>query len=184
MIKHSNLSDKVYDILLKRIIIRKIKPGEKLIEDDLAENLGISHTPIREALNRLYRDDLVELIPQSGGYIRKLTAREVQEVYEVREVLESLAVRLYPVQMKTGKGQCPFPITVFNQSNLSSDIKLLRDFLTSDNNSAPKNKRNPFPNSSKNGKLCNFKFPGPGWHEKNIDIVIFPSIKPTARILP
>jgi DNA-binding GntR family transcriptional regulator len=94
IIEHSNLSDKVYNILLDRIITQKIKPGGKLIEEDLAKNLGISRTPIREALNRLFRDDLIELIPRKGGYIRKLTARDVEEVYEIREVLENLAVRL------------------------------------------------------------------------------------------
>jgi len=61
IIEHSNLSDKVYNILLDRIITRKIKPGEKLIEEELAESLGISRTPIREALNRLFRDELMNL---------------------------------------------------------------------------------------------------------------------------
>ncbi len=94
IIEHSNLSDKVYNILLDRIITRKIKPGEKLIEEELAENLGISRTPIREVLNRLFRDGLIELIPRKGGYIKKLTVRDVEEVYEIREVLENLAIRL------------------------------------------------------------------------------------------
>jgi len=94
LIEHSNLSDKVYNILLDRIITRKIKPGEKLIEEELAENLGISRTPVREALNRLFKDDLIELIPRKGGYIKKLTVRDVEEVYEVREILENLSVRL------------------------------------------------------------------------------------------
>lgn len=94
IIEHTNLSDRVYNVLLDRIITRKIKPGERLVEEDLAENLGISRTPIREALNRLFRDDLIELIPRKGGYIKKLTARDVEEVYEIREVLENLVVRL------------------------------------------------------------------------------------------
>lgn len=90
-INRLNLTDEAYNILANRIVNRKLKPGARLIEDELAEDIGISRTPIREALNRLAQDGLIELIPRKGAQVSRLKARDVEEIYELRKLLEGLA---------------------------------------------------------------------------------------------
>ena len=90
-IERPNLSDEVYNILSDRIISTKLQAGARLIEDELAQDLGISRTPIREALNRLAQDGLIELIPRKGAQVSQLKESDVEEIYDVRKVLEGLA---------------------------------------------------------------------------------------------
>lgn len=90
-INHPNLSDEVYSILAKRIISRELGAGVRLVETELARNLGISRTPIREALNRLVQDGLIELIPRKGAQVSHLKAKDVEEIYDLRKVLEGFA---------------------------------------------------------------------------------------------
>lgn len=87
----SNLSDKAYSILAKEILDGKLQPGVKLVESELAENFGISRTPLREALNRLAQDGLLELIPKKGARVSQLKAKDVEEIYDVRKALEGMA---------------------------------------------------------------------------------------------
>ena len=88
-----NLSDDAYNILAKKIISGKLKAGVKLIESKLANNFGISRTPIREALNRLAQDGLIELIPKKGAQVSLLKAKDVEEIYDVRKALEGMATK-------------------------------------------------------------------------------------------
>ena len=99
-INRQNLTDEVYNILADRIVNRKLKPGARLIEDELAEDLGISRTPIREALNRLAQDGLVELIPRKGAQVSRLKAKDVEEVYELRKLLEGFATEKSVISIK------------------------------------------------------------------------------------
>ena len=92
-IRHPSLSDKIYETLKNQIINEELKPGERLLDDKLASTFGVSRTPVREALTRLAGEGLVEIVPRSGVYVKKLTAEEVEEIYEVRKALESLAAR-------------------------------------------------------------------------------------------
>jgi DNA-binding GntR family transcriptional regulator len=93
MIKHSNLSQRIYEILKNQIINEELASGERLLDDKLASSFGVSRTPVREALTRLASEDLVEITPRSGIYVKKLTKKDVEEIYEIRKVLEGLAVR-------------------------------------------------------------------------------------------
>ena len=90
---HSSLSDRVYTAILELLINHKIRPGEKLREDEIASNLGVSRTPVREALHRLAADGLVELYPRRGCYAREITPRDITELYTVRLCLEVHAAR-------------------------------------------------------------------------------------------
>jgi DNA-binding GntR family transcriptional regulator len=90
----NTLSNKIYEILLNKIINGEIKPGTRLIERDLAEEFGVSRTPIREALNRLAKDDLIEVMPHRGAYVKGLKAKDIVEIYDIRASLERLALRL------------------------------------------------------------------------------------------
>jgi DNA-binding GntR family transcriptional regulator len=80
---------------LKRIILEgQVSPGAKLNEVELARALGISRTPIREAINRLEKESLVEIFPQRGAFVVQFTEKDVYELFLIRENLEGLAARL------------------------------------------------------------------------------------------
>lgn len=88
------ISLKVYEKLKLDIIDNKLKPGEKLIELDIAEELKVSRTPIREALKLLEQEGLVTYFPRRGSIVSKISIEDALEIYEVREYLESLAIKL------------------------------------------------------------------------------------------
>ncbi len=83
-----------YDWLLDEIRHGTLPPGARLREVELAERLGISRTPVREAIRRLEADGLVEHLPRQGASLRRLSYAEVMELYEMRAVLEGTAARL------------------------------------------------------------------------------------------
>jgi len=89
-----NLKEAVYQRLKENIVRGKIRAGVKLAEIQLAQKLGVSRTPLREAINRLEQDGFVEIIPRRGAFVKKHSLREILESLELREVLEGLAGRL------------------------------------------------------------------------------------------
>jgi DNA-binding GntR family transcriptional regulator len=88
------LKSRTYDDLKDMILSGRLKPGQKLVERDLGTQLQVSRTPIREALSRLAQEGLVEARPQRGHYVQVLDAKLVQDLYELREVLEGYAIHL------------------------------------------------------------------------------------------
>jgi DNA-binding GntR family transcriptional regulator len=94
MIIHSDLSYPVYKKIREMILKNELKPGEKLLQEKLAEQLGVSRTPLLKALQMLEHELLVESIPRRGMYVKKLTVDEMNEIYEVREAFECMAVKL------------------------------------------------------------------------------------------
>ena len=72
----------------KRILCFELKPGERFFETEIAEDLGVSRTPIREALSRLEQEGLIKSLPKRGYAVSDVTAREIEELYEIREALE------------------------------------------------------------------------------------------------
>ena len=86
-------TEKVYELLLESIIKRKLLPGERLIEKDLAGKLGVSKTPVREALSRLQKEGLVEGMPYQGFLVARISPKDIEEIYDLREVIEGLAAR-------------------------------------------------------------------------------------------
>lgn len=87
------LRQAVYDALAEMIASGSLKPGQHLVESELAEYLGVSRQPIREALQRLQGDGWVELRPAYGAYVHTPTAEEVDQLLGVRSVLESYSAR-------------------------------------------------------------------------------------------
>jgi DNA-binding GntR family transcriptional regulator len=87
------LRQAVYDALAELIASGSLKPGQHLVESDLAEQLGVSRQPIREALQRLAVDGWVELRPAYGAYVHIPTPEEVAQLLGVRSVLEAYSAR-------------------------------------------------------------------------------------------
>ncbi len=85
------LRDRVYEKLRDAILDGTLKPGTKLVETSLAEQMGVSRTPVREALQRLASEGLAEITPRKGVIVQGLSVEEVEEVFLIREVLEGLA---------------------------------------------------------------------------------------------
>lgn len=88
------IGHEVYKILKHDILENNLKPGEKLIEEELAAALHVSRTPIREALKQLDQDGLVTYYPRKGSVVSEISLKDAAELYEVREVLEGLATKL------------------------------------------------------------------------------------------
>lgn len=88
------LRDVVFRTLREAILEGELKPGERLMEIQLANRLGVSRTPIREAIRMLELEGLVIMIPRKGAIVAEITEKNLTDVLEVRRVLEELAVEL------------------------------------------------------------------------------------------
>jgi DNA-binding GntR family transcriptional regulator len=89
-----NLKEAVYQRLKDSIVRGEIPAGSKIVETLISQKLGVSRTPLREAINRLEQDGLVKLIPRRGTFVHTQSIAEIIESLEIREVLEGLAARL------------------------------------------------------------------------------------------
>ena len=92
--RYQTLNWHAYNDVLQLILSGTFPPGTRLDEQLIAEELGISRTPLREAIAKLVKDGLVEHRPYRGNFVRSFTARQAGDIYDVRRSLESLAVRL------------------------------------------------------------------------------------------
>ena len=88
------LRDVVFNTLRQAILRGELKPGERLMEIQLANKLGVSRTPIREAIRKLELEGLVLMIPRKGAEVAEITEKSQKDVLEIRRALEDLAVRL------------------------------------------------------------------------------------------
>lgn len=88
------LRDVVFNTLRRAILRGELKPGERLMEIQLANKLGVSRTPIREAIRKLELEGLVLMIPRRGAEVAEITEKNMQDVLEVRKALEKLAAEL------------------------------------------------------------------------------------------
>lgn len=91
---HAHLREKVVDELRRGILNGRFEPGERLVEERLAEELGVSRNPIREAIRTLTSEGLVEVSPRRGALVVSLSREEGEELLEVRAALEGANARL------------------------------------------------------------------------------------------
>jgi DNA-binding GntR family transcriptional regulator len=91
--KPVGLTDWAYEQIKEAILKIQFAPGTQLQIETLVAELGTSRTPIREALLRLEKDGLVRVVPRVGFFVKEFTYRDLEELYEVRELLESRAVK-------------------------------------------------------------------------------------------
>ncbi|MER6563192.1 GntR family transcriptional regulator [Streptomyces sp. NPDC001027] len=88
------LGVRVYEQLRDEIVSGGLEADSPLVQEQLAERLGVSRTPLRDALNRLAHEDLVTWVPGSGYIVNALNPSDISQVYQVRQSLETLALRL------------------------------------------------------------------------------------------
>jgi len=93
-VKFLSLADQICDHLFQAIISGKLKPGEKLVENELCREFGISRAPIRESFRMLESEGLIVIQPRKGTHVKALTREDIEEAFAVREALESLAAKL------------------------------------------------------------------------------------------
>ena len=89
----SNLTTLAYSSIREYILQGRLDENSRLTEDFLSDQLGISKSPVREALNRLEAEGLIRIEPRKGAYLRRLSLVEIKELYDTREALESHVVR-------------------------------------------------------------------------------------------
>lgn len=88
------LSDRAYEVLKEAIVHRSLKPGQTLNEEKLAEELGISRTPLRSALQKLHHEHLIQSAPGKGYVVASLNREDMEHVFLMRSLLEPAAARL------------------------------------------------------------------------------------------
>ena len=88
------LRHSVYEAMVELVVGGKLSPGQHLVESELARQLGVSRQPVREALHRLQAEGWVELRPSQGAFVHVPTDREVDQLLDVRELLDAEAARL------------------------------------------------------------------------------------------
>jgi DNA-binding GntR family transcriptional regulator len=98
-----NKASSAYNEIKRRILDRVYEPGQKLSEVRLADDFGLGRSPIRTALARLRGEQWIEITPQSGTYVRGLTAKEISEVMELRLILEPQVACMAAGRFEAGK---------------------------------------------------------------------------------
>ena len=96
------LSIKAYEVLETEIVLRNLKPGTALREEDIARQLNISPTPVREAINKLEQEGLIYRKPHRSAIVKPLKESDVYELCEIRESLECLAIKLAAERISIG----------------------------------------------------------------------------------
>lgn len=88
------LREMVFESLREAIIQGRLKPGERLMEIQLAEEMGVSRTPVREAIRKLELEGFVVMVPRKGAYVAGISVKDIVDVFEIRAALEALAAGL------------------------------------------------------------------------------------------
>ena len=88
------LRDVIFDTLREAIIVGELKPGERLMEVQLAKKMGVSRTPVREAIRKLELEGRVEMLPRKGAHIADLSVKDIMDLLEERASLDGLATSL------------------------------------------------------------------------------------------
>jgi DNA-binding GntR family transcriptional regulator len=95
------LQEKAYEIIKKRILTNTYKTGEMLSENGLVEDLGMSRSPIRNALVRLSKEGFVQIVPQKGAIVNDMSAEEVRDIFDLRIAVEAHAAQRLPNRLNS-----------------------------------------------------------------------------------
>lgn len=117
------LRDVVFNTLRKAILTGELKPGERLMEIHLANQLGVSRTPIREAIRKLELEGLVVMIPRRGAEVAQITEKSLKDVLEVRRALDALCAELACDRItEEEKQKLKQACDTFEQATLACDV--------------------------------------------------------------
>ncbi|MBR0599237.1 GntR family transcriptional regulator [Sinanaerobacter chloroacetimidivorans] len=120
---HRPLREIVYEELRSLILTGKIKPGTRMMEIELAEDMGVSRTPIREAIRKLEKEGLVVIEPRKGAYASEVSLKDMEDILEVRANLEGLAAYLAAERMTAEQKKELLSVSEkFHQAVLDSDV--------------------------------------------------------------
>lgn len=122
------LRNVAYKYLYDNIISNKLSPGQVIVEQEISNKLGISRTPIREALKQLTAEKLVRHIPARGTFVEDITVLDVQELFEIREMFEEAA-------LKTAINKIPeeeIDVLIQEVNSLNNDISQPEEFYKRD----------------------------------------------------
>lgn len=135
----SSLTHRAYVLLQERILSGELAPGSLVSENRLAKEMGISRTPVGEAIRQLAQEGYVRQVPRYGTIVRSIEPKDIEELYEMREALESFAAakaarRITSLQLAQLEVLCSTieKIAEEPQNNAALDIPALRRFLTAD----------------------------------------------------
>ncbi len=93
IIENKPLRERIADLLRESILTAELKPGQTMVESSLADQFGVSRAPLREALQILNAEGLIELIPYHKTMVRRLTRNDIEELYSLRSTLEAFAIK-------------------------------------------------------------------------------------------
>jgi DNA-binding GntR family transcriptional regulator len=102
-VMQGSISDQVYQILRERILSSHASPGERLNLAEIESQMGVSRTPLQQAINRLSVEGLIRIVPRKGTYVTRPTRKDVEEIFGLRVVLEAYAVQLAVQSMTTAE---------------------------------------------------------------------------------
>ncbi len=91
---YAPLKELAYQRIRASILANEFHPGQRLLEEELASQLEISPTPVREALAKLGQEGMVQIVPRKGAFVTPISRKDVHEIYQIRRALEPLAVEL------------------------------------------------------------------------------------------
>lgn len=118
------LRDVVFNTLREAILRGDLAPGERLMEVQLADKLGVSRTPIREAIRILEQEGLAITIPRKGAIVAGMTSKDMQDVLEIREALEQLSVQVACDKItEAGLAELKQTMVEFEEALTTGDIK-------------------------------------------------------------
>lgn len=123
MIQRVVLSDQVKEELLDDILSGRYKPGDRLVESQIAKSMGLSQSPVREALRDLVAMRFVEVEPHKGARVRRVEEREILEIYPVRASLEELAGRLAAKNSKPHLGELERSVELMTKAFKAGDAR-------------------------------------------------------------
>ncbi len=120
------LRDVVFNTLRKAILTGELKPGERLLEIHLANQLGVSRTPIREAIRKLELEGLVIMMPRRGAEVAQITEKSLRDVLEVRRALDALCAELACERItEEEKQQLKAACDEFEKATATSDATII-----------------------------------------------------------
>jgi DNA-binding GntR family transcriptional regulator len=101
MVKKENLKVKAYGFIKNKIVNCEYAPASFLNEMELIQEIGASRTPIREALNKLEQENLIRIIPKKGVIVNEITVDEINDIYQIRELIEPYIIRVWGRNLDT-----------------------------------------------------------------------------------